>query len=1420
MIMAMRQGQLPATLHVDEPTPKVDWTTGQVGLLTEQRAWPEVDRRRRAGVSSFGASGTNAHVILEQAPADAAVADAEGDDAQAGLAVWVLSARSETALAAQARRLRDWLAAHPDADPATVGRSLLGRTRFDHRAVLAGHTRDELSAGLDAVAGGRAAEAGVVSGRAGTAGRVAFVFPGQGAQWAGMAVDLLDTAPVFAQRMTECAEALAPHVDWSLLDVVRGVETAPSLERVDVVQPVLFAVMVSLAALWESFGVVPDGVIGHSQGEIAAACVSGALSLEDAARIVARRARLLLEHTTGRGGGMLSIAEPIDRTRERLTRWPDRIWIAAVNGPAATTLSGEAAALEELARQCEAEDVWARRIAVDYASHSPHVEPLRDALLAELASIAPRPGTARFHSTVGSRAGTGPDTGSDTDASVDAGYWYRNLREPVLLHQTVRSMIDSGYTTFVEISPHPVLNLPLTQTSDDITIVPTLHRGEGSLRAFLTSTATAHVGGTAVDWSPLYAHGTANQVDLPGYAFQHERFWVESRRELGDLSSAGMAEGNHPLLAGSTPVAGGGRLFTGRWSVADHPWLADHAVFGDVVMAGAALVELAAATGSRAGFPALRELTLESPLVLVEGSPTTVQVRLSAPDDDGRCGVTIHSTTDDADAEPAWVRHASGTLTTDAAAPEGLAGLWPPEGAAAVPVDEVYESLAGRGLGYGPAFQGLRAAWRLGDDLYAEVTAVEGGGYLVHPATVDAAFHAALIDPAADVMLPFAWSGVRFHGPAPEELRVRLTRVDAGKIGMLAADTDGNPVMSVESVAARPVSKEQLAAARTTGEPVYRVDWVEAGVPGGSVGTLAVLGGALPGVRAYPDVAALLSDVDAGAPLPDCVVHPVAPAAAGTVPDRVRDVTARVLGVLQDWLADDRLAHSRLAVLTQGAIDTDDPDLTLAPVWGLVRSAQTEQPGRFVLVDAAPDPGELSTALAVDEPQVTIRDGRPRVPRLARTTLPTPTPPVFSGEGTVLITGGTTGLGALCARHLVHRHGVRHLLLTSRRGPATPGIDDLTEELTQAGATVRVEACDVSDRDSLAALLDTVTPPLRAVVHSAGTLDDTILTSLDRGRLERVLTPKVDAAWHLHELTGDLDAFVLFSSIAGVLGGPAQANYAAANTFLDALAHHRHRHHQPGTSLSWGYWAEGTGLTGHLTAADQNRLAGNGIQPMSTQTVLRHLDTMLAGGAHHCPVRLDVARLTRDTAAPILHRLLPNAARRAGTRKPSKDALLQRLAALPPEEHHEHLQQAVLTTTAAVLGHSGTHAVQATATFKELGFDSLTAVQLRNQLVQATGLTLPPTLVFDYPTPSVLTEHLLTLLRPQQPPNQVDAVFDQLTALSKTVTDVERANLLDRLRSLRQLLDDDSGPAMAADRIESATASEMFDLIDNELGIG
>ncbi|WP_131742966.1 type I polyketide synthase, partial [Actinomadura roseirufa] len=986
MIMAMRNETLPATLHIDEPTSHVDWSSGAVRLLTEPVPWPRGDRPRRAGVSSFGISGTNAHLIVEEAPAEPEP-DAAPPGAGPRVVPWAVSARSEDALRAQGRRLGAFLDGREgggdgaDASPAEVGWSLVTtRSVFDHRAVVVG---DDLRAGLDALAAGEA-HPGLVTGHVvGT--EAVLVFPGQGSQWAGMGVRLLEESPVFAKRIAECEEALAPYVDWSLTEVLRG--DGSELARVDVVQPVLWAVMVSLAAVWSEYGVVPAAVVGHSQGEIAAASVAGALSLEDAAKIVAVRSRAL-RRLSG-GGAMASLgvgAEDAGRLLESV----EGVSVAAVNGPSSTVVSGPPEQVAAVVAAAQERDLRARLIDVDYASHGPQVDQIADELAEALAGIEPRGAEVAFYSTV---------TGARIDTTqLDTAYWVTNLRRPVRFADAIDALLGDGYRVFVESSPHPVVTVGMAETFDQAGVtaaaVPTLRRDEGGLDRLARSLGEAFAAGADVDWAAWFPnHPAPRVVDLPTYAFQRTRYWLPDRA----AAQAGTGSG-HPLLPVSVGLADGGRMLTGRVPASGDGWTSQHVVGGTTLLPGAALVEWVLRAADDAGCAAVEELALSEPAVLPASGALHVQVLVDAAGEDGRREVRVYSSPDP-DA-PEWTCHATGTLAPEAVAPAAEAA-WPPPGAEPVDIGRFYEDVAAAGYDYGPAFRGLRAAWRRGADLLAEVTlpddAGDAGGYGVHPALLDAALHPLLLagEPGdGRLWLPFSWSGVSLHAAGAGTVRVRISPLGDGPeqgVRIALDDPAGAPVLTAESVVLRPASADRL---RRAPDGLFALEWTPMPEPSG-----------LPSADDW----STLGDLGDGAAVPPVVLARVdvhdGPDPAG---DGAKATVERVLGLLQEWLATPRFADARLALVTRNAVapdpldaaspDSASLDLGGAAVWGLVRSAQSENPGRFVLVDAVEDAGgtgmppavieAVRWSLAGDEPQVAVRDGRVLVPRWTRAGAP------------------------------------------------------------------------------------------------------------------------------------------------------------------------------------------------------------------------------------------------------------------------------------------------------------------------------------------------------------------------------------------------------------------------------------------------
>jgi acyl transferase domain-containing protein/acyl carrier protein len=1191
MVLALRHGVLPATLHVGEPSRHVDWDSGAVSLLTESRPWPEREGPRRAGISSFGVSGTNAHIIVEQVPEPPAESTV---DVEGALTPWVISARSEAAV-------RDRVAALAEVSGsvAEIAWSLVStRSQFEHRAVV-----------LDDHRAGLREPAAAVTGTVGAAGETVFVFPGQGAQWVGMALGLLDE-PVFARRLDECAAALAPHVDWSLTEALGD---ADALARVDVVQPASWAVMVSLAALWRAHGIEPDAVAGHSQGEIAAAVVAGGLSLEDGAKVVALRSKAIAAGLAGQGG-MASIALGVERVTDLL---PDGVAIAAYNSPTSTVVCGDSAALDDLIARCTDQDIRARRIPVDYASHSVYVEGIRDELHEVLTGLSPRTGDVPFYSAV---------TAEPVDtATLDAGYWYRNLREPVRFLDTTQALIERGHRFFVEVSPHPVLLSAIQETLDDTpgVVVGTLRRGEGGPRRFLTSVAELWTQGHDVDWRTFLPE--ARTVGLPTYPFQHRRFWPKTAQ---------------PAVVTGDPVD------DRFWAAVEREDLAS--IADTLAVAPEPLGDVLPALAS------WRRTRLEKSTV-----------------DGWRYRITW---------KPLTSREKELTGTWLVVTPEGSDHSW----------------------------------------LDAARQAVEDAGATAVLITVGATDRAAL--------------GKRLVDLAPVD----------GVLSLLALDAAGDAVL-----------------------------------PRGVANTLLLT--------------QALGDAGIAAPL---------------------------------WLA------------TAGAVATGRGDTVTdaaqSQIWGLGRVIGLEHADRWGGLVDLPDTTEKRDrqrlagilAAAGDEDQVAVRASGVLTRRLVPAPLGDAAPARdWRPDGAVLITGGTGALGAHVARWLAGR-GAQRLVLTSRRGEAAPGAAELREELTELGATTTIAACDVADRASLKTLLDELGEPVRAVFHAAGIVQGTALDDTELTEFTEVVSAKVAGATHLDELLDDLDAFVLFSSNAGVWGSGGQGAYAAGNAFLDALAQRRRDRGLTATSVAWGAW-QGAGMAGDNDAEEHLRRRGVGAMPperalLALGQAIDRDETVLT------VADVDWERFVRGFTAARPRPLLDDlpAVRRALEAQATEpeatpESFAGKLTGLPPVEQERVVLDHVRDAIARVLGHAGAEEIDANRPFKEIGFDSLTAVELRNRLRAATGLKLPATLVFDHPTPSALAAFLLSALVGEEV--SVLGELDRIEALVSGVSPEDDAFglITSRLQTMLNKLGEaraSDGRPRAAQQLEGATDDEIFDFIHRELG--
>ncbi|WP_438827733.1 type I polyketide synthase, partial [Streptomyces javensis] len=1178
MVMAMRHGVLPRTLHVDEPTPHVDWTAGDIELLTEARPWPESDRPRRAGVSSFGMSGTNAHAIIEQPPVEDAEPNEPGEpgepegqgSAEPALLPWALSAKTTDALQGQAERLYALLEADPDLALTDVGHSLATtRATFEQRAVLLAADRDGFRSALRTLADGGDGPS-VVRG-APAAGKLALLFTGQGSQCLGMGRELHAAYPVFAEALDDACWYLEEQLELPLLDVLFAEEGSPEaalLDRTDYTQPALFAIEVALYRLLESWGLRPELLAGHSIGELAAAHVAGVLSLEDAAALVAARGRLMQELPAG--GAMVAVQASEDEVLPLLAGREDRIGIAAINGPQSVVVSGAEADALEIASGFEARGRKTKRLTVSHAFHSP----LMDGMLAEFRRVAQvleyAPPRIPVVSTVTGRVAT-------ADELCSPEYWVRHVREAVRFLDGVHTLADKGATTFLELGPDAVLTAMAQDClpdADGTAYAAALRGGRPEAETLTAAVALAYVRGKKADWAAPYAATGARTIDLPTYAFQRQQYWLNAPAPAG-TAGAGVAPGG---------------VVDGRfWDVVER---------GDVAALAA-------------------ELAVDPGVSLGEVLPALSSWRRQE---------SVRSAVD------GWRYRVSWQPVSERLAAGVLGGCW----LVVVPADAA------------------EGAWATG-----VVRMLAGRGVDVRVVESNAADRAGVAD----------------------ELRTAVGDASVTGVVSLLAVGDGD-------------------------------------------------GGGEAGLLRTAALVQALGDVGVGAPL---------------------------------WVA------------TRGAVSVGRSDGVVSPaqalVWGLGRVAALELPERWGgLVDLPGSVderalGRLAGVLAGSggsvEDQVAVRGSGVFGRRLVRAVGSR-----MSGDegwrasGSVLVTGGTGALGAHVARWLV-ANGAEHVVLTSRRGPDAPGAAELRDELVASGARVTVAACDVADRDALAELLASIPDefPLTAVVHAAGVLDDGVLDSLTPERFASVLRAKADAALHLDELTRDLDlsAFVLFSSITGSVGAAGQANYAAANAYLDALAERRRAQGLPATSIAWGPWAD-SGMAGD--DAMERRMRREGMPPMAPESAVAALRQALDLDDTAVTVAdIDWENFTRTLTAvrpsPLIAALAaeagPGAATGAETAKVVTDAdsaspLGERLSGLPRAEQDRALLELVRAQVASVLGHGGAEAVEAGRAFKELGFDSLAAIELRNRLNAATGLRLSATLIYDYPNATALADHLRTEL--------------------------------------------------------------------------
>lgn len=1323
VILALRHERMPETLWISEPTDQVDWD-GTVRLLTGPRPWPRGERVRRGCVSGFGFSGTNAHVIIEEGDGEDA-GQARTADAGTGelrLPV-VLSAPSAASVSRQAARLAAFLA-DQDVASVDVGRSMAGRHLFRHRAAIPAGSRQELVAGLGEVTAG-----GGIRGERVEGARLVFFFPGQGGHWPGMGQDLL-ALPVFAEAVADCRVAFGDELGFDLEDWFRSGRAGAAADPVDVVQPCLFTMMVGLARLWASVGVAPDAVMSASLGEPAAFYVAGALSLEAAARIVMRRSRLLA--SISGECRMLNVRAAAAVAADHICELglDTSAYVVGENSPDDCTLAGQSVAIDAVQAALEAHGITVRVVRnVGVASHSPFVESIRDGLIEALADFEAGQSAVPVYSAV---------TGCLLDTNgLGAEHWYRNTRQPLLLRQETAAVLADGYDVIVELSPHPGAAIALDQTASaaeaEFRHVASLHRGGGvaDFEACLAELAVV----ADVPVADLWMARGGNRTALPFYAFEPRSFYLPDPGGSANLKGSGLDSVEHPLLRTRVALATDGAVvLTGRLAAADHPWCADHAVNGRTLLPATVFLELALRAADFAGLDTVDELVLTAPLEFGPESTVDLQVVLDATDDEGGRPITLWSRTDPI-AE--WQQHCAGRVCAGVATRDERLDHWPPEGESLDP-EAVYAGFVERGIEYGDSFRGLRALWRGDDEVWAEVRLPEGtsgrDGFLIDPVLLDMSLHGlgALFE-GSDTGVPYVWSSAEMYAEGADSLRVQLRRTGASRASVTLYDPAGDIVGRVRGLTVRPLADP--VARRVGSGDLLALEWVPARArvprrrvwfadPGVPEAVAAALGGGDLDDRTGEEGSTLCYAADPGA-------DPV-------------ELTARVMRRMQAHLDVD--GGGQLVICTCGgqyAPGDQDVDVAQAAVWGFVRGAQTEHPGAFAVVDVDGH-GESLLALAQlpeDLDQVVIRRGVLLEPVLARVAPELRDGLAWDRDRVVLVTGAG-GIGGVLARQLVTHEGVRHLVLASRRGAQAPGAEDLAAELREAGADdVSFVACDLADPSQVRGLIARASAdrPLGAVVHTAGRLLDGVLSRMDEASLQEVFAPKVAAVQLLDELTRplDLDAFVVCSSAAGTFGAAGQANYAAANAALDAACRRRALAGAPALSLAWGPWvADGT-------AASTDAGRRSGLTPIDFEVGADLFERALGGPVVQLPLVLDRMSLRRFAdAGSVPTLLLPFAGVRRRRAATSVEAAADELSSLSLEDRRERLCGIVRDGIVAVLGYESGAELDQHQAFRDMGLDSLTALQLRNRLTEVLGVKLPVTLVFEHSSIAALADHL------------------------------------------------------------------------------
>jgi myxalamid-type polyketide synthase MxaE and MxaD len=1377
--LAIQRRVLPPTLHFQEPNPLIGLDRFPFAVRTELSAWPSESEPLIAGVSAFGFGGTNAHVVLTEAPAK----ERRAEEGVSRAYVLPLSARTPEGLRGLAGAYREFLH-NTDAKPADICyTAAAGRSHHGYRLAACGRSREELRTELEQWLSRPDSDLSPDK------PRVAFVFSGQGSHWAGMGRDLYEQYPIFRAALNECDAIFARLRPM-------GQESSGQEDDTTIAQPAIFSIEVALAALWKSWGVTPDVVVGHSLGEAAAAYVSGALTLEEAAQVVYERSRLM-KRVAGRGKTAV-VGLPFEEARQAIRGREDRLAVAGTNSPTTSVLSGEPESLAELLRRLGDKGIFCRELqGVEIAFHSPQMDPLIPELVDALSGLRPRATAIPILSTV---------TASYIDGqNLNASYWGRNLREPFLFTSATEQLLEDGYTTILEVSPHPVLGSAILQTvqraKKKAAVLASVRRNENGREQMLESVARLYALGQNIAWKRVYP-GQYDRVALPHYPWQRQRYWFDQIDTGSPQPRKQQEMREHPLLGERVDAAGedGLSLWQMELDPEDLAYLTEHRVQGEIVLPAAASAEMmleAAAQLFPGSRPSIVDVTFESPLRLERGQPRHVQLAVSV-----RSGEATASLYSRASKNAPWTRHVNGKLrgeNADQTVNLRTRRSAPPPCGQQISPEEHYRQMEARGLQYGASFRAIRTLWGGDREALAEIelsATQRDARYRVHPTLLDASLQvvAAALRGTSESDNSYIPSGLRswqVMRPGCDRFSCHAQVVCAPNGSTIEANInlmaeDGELIATLQGLQLKPLPKRTQRLKNDLLE--LRWEAVPLGTQKELSGRWLILGGddsvtdelriqlTRPGcetisARYSDDIKRLL---DEAGPI-DGVIHLWSLDARS-----IADVETLVYGSsLQLIQAASRFSpQPRLVFATRNAqpVSAGALQVEQSALWGLTLTANQEYPElncTCVDLDATDDASTSARVLvreleaADGERRIGWRNGARYAARLGRSVVganggrgATKRTGQFAPHGTVLITGGLGALGLLTARALVSR-GAKNLVLLGRRAGEHPTI----EELRRSGAHVEIYQADVSRLDEVERVFARIAlemPPLAGVIHAAGILEDGLLDNQSLAAFERVAAPKIKGAWNLHSCSKDLplDFFCCFSSAASLVGSSGQANYAAANAFLDALAHHRRALGLPALSINWGIWNE-AGMGGKETLRRMSARGVMAIEPDAGTDLLLELLGIAAPQIGVFPVEWPKFLAQYFGRAP---RLFSNFEQSAIPR----ENFASEFSSIPLEERTTTLKDRVRQMLATTLAIDSSAYISAHERFFELGMDSLTAMEFRNRLQVELGVTLPSTLAFDYPTLDALTGYLKTLVaaKMEEPVERNELTDPELDALS------------------------------------------------------